>query len=160
MGFRKKENGNLYAITRVAMIMALDVLATSASFFFGLWFRADFVFANIRVDHMQGYLSAIGPWCVITVAVFLIFQLYNCIWAFVSTPEVFRITGAYCVLAVIGVLVFHFDGVLMPRASMVVGFLLSYVQQSNDSFSQRIIHHTIELIAINVMPAFVIRYLI
>lgn len=137
MGFRKKDNGNLYALTRVAMIMALDVLATSASFFFGLWFRADFVFANIRSDHMQGYLSAIGPWCVITVAVFLMFQLYNCIWAFVSTSEVFRITGAYCVLAVVGVTVFHFDGVLMPRASMVVGFLMSYVCSVVIRFSYR-----------------------
>lgn len=137
MGFRKKENVNLYVIGRAAMIMALDVLATSASFFFGLWFRADFVFANIRVDHMQGYLSAIGPWCVITVAVFLIFQLYNCIWAFVSTSEVFRITGAYCVLAVIGVLVFRFDGILMPRSSMVVGFLMSYVCSVVIRFSYR-----------------------
>lgn len=137
MGYRKKENGKLYALTRVAMIIVLDVLATAASYFFGLWFRADFVFANIRVDHMQGYLSAIGPWCVITVAVFLIFQLYNCIWAFVSTPEVFRITGAYCALAVIGVLVFHFDGVLMPRSSMVVGFLMSYVCSVGIRFSYR-----------------------
>lgn len=137
MGYKKKNNGNLSALARVFMIMALDVLATSVSFFFGLWFRADFVFANIRADHLQGYLSTIGPWCAITVIVFLMFQLYNCIWAFVSTSEVFRITGAYGVLAVIGVAVFHFDGVLMPRSSMVVGFLLSYVCSVVIRFSYR-----------------------
>ena len=76
---------------------------------------------------LEGFLSAIGLWCVITLLVFWIFRLYNSIWAFVSTPEVFRITGAYVVLGVIGVLVFHFDGNLMPRSSMVVGFLFSFV---------------------------------
>ena len=50
---------------------------------------------------MEGFLSAIGLWCVITLLVFWIFRLYNSIWAFVSTPEVFRITGAYVVLGVI-----------------------------------------------------------
>lgn len=137
MGFRKKDSGDLSSLAKVLMIMVLDVAATTISFFFGLWFRADFVFANIRADHLQGYLSAIGPWCVITVVVFLLFQLYNCIWAFVSTPEIFRITGAYCVLAVIGVAVFHFDGVLMPRSSMVVGFLMSYVCSVVIRFSYR-----------------------
>lgn len=137
MGFRKKDNGNLSSLVKVLMIMALDAAAIAVSFFFGLWFRADFVFAGIRTDHLQGYLSAIGPWCVITIVVFLLFQLYNCIWAFVSTSEIFRITGAYCVLAVIGVAVFHFDGVLMPRSSMVVGFLMSYVCSVAIRFSYR-----------------------
>ena len=109
------------------MIMALDVLATAVSFFLGLWFRADFAFENIQPTHMAGYLSAIGPWCAITIAVFLAFRLYSSIWAFVSTSEVFRIAGAYIVLAVVGVLVFHFDGVIIPRSSMAMGFLLSFV---------------------------------
>ena len=137
MAFQKKDSPNFSSISKVLMIMALDVLATAVSFFFGLWFRADFVFANIRDTHLEGYLSAIGPWCVITVAVFLLFQLYNSIWAFVSTPEVFRITGAYAVLAVIGVLVFRFDGMLMPRSSMVVGFVFSYVSTVMIRFSYR-----------------------
>ena len=88
---------------------------------------------------MEGFLSAIGLWCVITLLVFWIFRLYNSIWAFVSTPEVFRITGAYVVLGVIGVLVFHFDGNLMPRSSMVVGFLFSFVSTVAIRFSYRLL---------------------
>ena len=123
MGSRKPMKLNLGMAPKVIFIMMLDVLATVVSFFLGLWFRYDFSFAEIRPVHMEGFLSAIGLWCVITLLVFWIFRLYNSIWAFVSTPEVFRITGAYVVLGVIGVLVFHFDGNLMPRSSMVVGFL-------------------------------------
>ena len=135
----KKPKGIKYSgsVLKIAMIMLLDVLATAGSFFFGLWFRADFAFENIRADHMMGYLTAIGPWCAITIVVFLVFRLYSSIWAFVSTPEVFRVTGAYVVLAVIGVLIFHFDGTIMPRSSMVVGFLFSYVCSVGIRFSYR-----------------------
>ena len=106
MGSRKPMKLNLGMAPKVIFIMMLDVLATVVSFFLGLWFRYDFSFAEIRPVHMEGFLSAIGLWCVITLLVFWIFRLYNSIWAFVSTPEVFRITGAYVVLGVIGVPVF------------------------------------------------------
>ena len=139
MGSRKPMKLNLGMAPKVIFIMMLDVLATVVSFFLGLWFRYDFSFAEIRPVHMEGFLSAIGTWCVITLLVFWIFRLYNSIWAFVSTPEVFRITGAYVVLGVIGVLVFHFDGNLMPRSSMVVGFLFSFVSTVAIRFSYRLL---------------------
>ncbi len=138
MGFKLPGSWNTSTLAKAVMIMVLDVLATAGSFFLGLWFRADFAFENIQAAHMQGYLSAIGPWCVITIVVFLCFRLYSSIWAFVSTPEVFRIAGAYVVLAVIGVLLFHFDGVLIPRSSMVMGFLLSFVCTVTIRFSYRL----------------------
>lgn len=138
MAFKKTNNVNFSVATKVAMIMLLDILATAVSFFLGLWFRADFAFENIRVDHMQGYLTAIVPWCAITIVVYLLFRLYSSIWAFVGTSEVFRITGAYLMLAVIGVAVFHFDGTIIPRVSMVAGFLLSYVSCVGIRFSYRL----------------------
>ena len=130
---------NFSTISKVTLIMLLDVLATTVSFFLGLWFRYDFSFAEIREVHLQGYLSAIGPWCVITLVVFWVFKLYNSIWAFVSTSEVFRIAGAYVVLGVIGLAVFHFDGTLMPRASMVVGFIFSFICTVFIRFSYRLV---------------------
>ena len=135
---KPKNRFNLTVATKVAAIMLLDIVATMVSFFLGLWFRADFSFANIRDVHLGGYLSAIGPWCAITILVFVCFRLYSSIWAFVSTSEVFRITGAYIVLAIIGVVLFHFDGTIMPRSSMVVGFLFSYVCSVGIRFSYRL----------------------
>lgn len=110
---------------KVLMIMIMDVVSISASYFLGLWFRYDFSFQEIRTVHLEGFLSAVGPWCVICILVFACFKLYSSIWAFVSTSEVFRIMGAYGVLTIIGVSLFHFDGLLMPRASMVMGFMIS-----------------------------------
>ena len=123
---------------KVLLIMAGDVVGTMLSFFLGLWFRYDFSFQEIRAEHLQGFLSAIGPWCVITIVVFLCFRLYSSIWAFVSTSEVFRIAGAYLVLAIIGILVFRFDGFLMPRSSMVMGYLLSFAMTVLIRFSYRL----------------------
>ena len=139
MGSTKRNKLNMTAASKIMMIMVLDVLATAASFFFGLWFRYDFVFADIRQVHLEGFLSAIGPWCAITVLVFLVFKLYNSIWVFVSTSEVFRILGAYIVLALVGVALFHFDGLVMPRSSMVVGFVFSFVCTVGIRFSYRLI---------------------
>ena len=103
MNSMKPNKTNLTVMSRIFLIILMDILATAASFFFGLWFRYDFVFADIRQAHLEGFLSAIGPWCAITVLVFMVFKLYNSIWVFVSTSEVFRILGAYVVLGLAGV---------------------------------------------------------
>ena len=139
MSIRKRGNFKAPVVSKVLMIMLLDILATVVSFFFGLWFRYDFSFQEMRQVHINGFLSAIGPWCAIVVVVFVCFRLYNSIWAFVSTSEVFRIIGAYCVLAVLGVAIFHFDGMMMPRSSMVVGFVFSFVCTVGIRFSYRLV---------------------
>ena len=136
---KKPNNLNRAVISKVALIVMLDILSTAVSYFLGLWFRYDFSFAEIRMAHLQGYLMAIGPWCGITIVVFALFKLYSSIWAFVSTSEVFRIIGAYCVLGVIGVAIFHFDGMVMPRSSMVVGFVFNFVSTVAIRFSYRLL---------------------
>ena len=138
MLFKKPINFNLAVFMKAVLIMVADVVATATSFFLGLWFRYDFSFHEMRITHWEGFLSAIGPWCLITVFVFLIFRLYSSIWAFVGTSEVFRIIGAYAALAVIGGLVFPFDGNLMPRTSMIMGYLFSFVFTVGIRFSYRL----------------------
>ena len=123
-------------LSKVILIVILDIFATALAFFLGLWFRYDFIFEEIAGYHIQGYLSNIGIWCAITVAMLALFNLYNCIWVFVGTSEVFRILGAYVVLAVIGV-AFHIYGVALPRSSCIVGLILSCVFTVSIRFSYR-----------------------
>ena len=136
---KKPAKWNWSILPKVTCIVAADILTTLASYFFGLWFRYDFVFADIRSTHLAGFVSSIGPWCIITVAVLAMFRLYSSIWAFVSTSEVFRIIGAYAVLGVIGLTIFHFDGMLIPRSSMAVGFVFSFVCTVGIRFSYRLV---------------------
>jgi len=138
MAYKRSGNMTISTASKVLIIMILDVIATMTCFFLGLWFRADFSFENIRATHLEGFLTMMGPWCALTILVFCCFRLYSSIWAFVSTSEVFRIIGAYAVLGIIGVVLFHFDGIIMPRSSMVVGFVFSFVCTVGIRFSYRL----------------------
>ena len=129
---------NPTVLSKVLLVAIMDILATAVAFFLGLWLRFDFVFSDIYNYFIEGFLSNIGIWCAVTVAVLAAFNLYNCIWVFVGTSEVFRIIGAYLVLAVIGVAIFHFDGMLMPRMSMIVGYLFSFVCSVGIRFAYRL----------------------
>ena len=128
---------NFTVLSKVLLIMSMDVVATAVSFFFGLWFRYDFIFEDISGYHIDGYLSTIGPWCIVTVLVLFLFNLYNSIWVYVGTYEVFRILSAYAVLAVAGV-VLHFYGVALPRSSCIIGLILSCVCTVGIRFSYRL----------------------
>ena len=131
---------NTVAISRIALIVLLDVFATAGSFFCGLWLRFDFHFQQIDAYFLNGFARNMAIWCAITVGVFAVFRLYNSIWAYVSTPEVFKILGAYAVLAVIGITGIHFYGVLpLPRASCVIGFVFSMVCTVFIRFSYRML---------------------
>ncbi len=134
----KRNNLNISVASKVLLIAVMDIVATAACYFFGLWLRYDFKFQDIKPAFLEGYVSHILPWCAITVAVLICFNLYNSIWVFVSTSEVFRIAGAYCVLGVLGV-VFRFYGVAIPRSSCIVGFVFSFVCTVGIRFSYRLI---------------------
>ena len=138
MAHIKHNNLNFAVLSKVLVIMMLDMVATAGCFFFGLWARYDFNFNIMDRVHLNGYMSAIGIWCAITVAVLFLFRLYNSIWVFVGTSEVFRILGAYCVLAVVGVAM-HLYGVAMPRSSCVIGLILSCMCSVGIRFSYRLI---------------------
>ena len=73
-----RNNLNITVLSKVLLIMLLDVLATATSFFMGLWFRYEFVFSDIAQYHLDGYLSTIGIWCGITVAVLFFKMRRSC----------------------------------------------------------------------------------
>ena len=136
---RKIENKKVEALSKICLIMVLDVLSVAFCYFFGLWLRFDFKFQDIFPMFLEGYSNNIAIWCAIHLIVFAVFRLYSSIWVFVGTSEVFRILGAYIVLAVVGVFGFHFYGVALPRSSCVVGLVFSAVCTVGIRFSYRMI---------------------
>ena len=139
----KHKKLNPTVLSKVIIIVLLDVFFTALAFFLGLWFRFDFVFADISDYFIQGYMSNVGIWCTITVGILALFNLYNCIWVFVGLSEVFRILGAYAILAVVGV-VAHIYGVALPRSSCIFGLILSCIFTMGIRFSYRMIR-TVQL---------------
>ena len=128
---------NVEAALRVMLIVLVDVIAVIVSYFFGLWFRFDFVFEKIEPHFWQDFTSAIGIWTAAHILLFWLFKLYNSIWVFVSTSEVYRAVGAYLVLGVLGV-VFGMYGKIMPRGSFIVGVVFSFVCTVGIRFSYRL----------------------
>ena len=125
------------AIGRISLIVLMDILSIGLSYFLGLWLRYDFKFLEIERYFLDGFAAALGWWCAICLLVFTVFRLYNSIWVFVSTSEVFRIVGAYLVLAVAG-MIGPFYGVALPRSSCIIGFVFNFVCTVGIRFSYRL----------------------
>ena len=107
------------------LIGCMDVLSIALSFFAALWIRFDFHFDEIPEIYMQGYLNTIGWWCAICVVGFIIAKLYNSIWVFVSTDELFRTVITYGVLAAVGLGLTFLIDLHMPRSYYVLGLIFS-----------------------------------
>ena len=112
---------------RTLTIGALDVLSICVSYFFALWLRFDFHFDAIAPEYLQTYMRLILPTCLLYLAVFCMFRLYNSIWSFVSTDELFRIIGAYCVIGAAELAVYLVFRFSMPRSYYVMGLVFSFL---------------------------------
>ena len=130
-----KENG----LHKKIMIGIMDVLSIAFSFFAALWIRFDFHLDDIPPEFMKGYISTIWIWCAVCVVAFAIAKLYNSIWTFVSTDEMFRVIMTYVVLAAVGVGLARLLGLHMPRSYYALGFLLSGICTTLIRFSYRLL---------------------
>lgn len=126
-------------LRRALVIGVLDALFIASSFFLALWLRYEFHFTEVPREYLDTYLHTIGPWVVISIVVFALFQMYNSIWSFVSVDELFRMILAHGALLVIGlgcILIFKVD---MPLSFYFFGFVLSFMCTTGLRFSYRFI---------------------
>lgn len=120
------------------LIGICDIVLIAISFFSALWFRFDFSFSRIPQEYLNGYLSMILIWCVISIVVFIICNLYNSIWTYAGTDEVFRILAAHIILLAIGVVYVRIRSIVMPRSFYVLGFVFSIVSTTVLRFAYRL----------------------
>ena len=109
----------------MTLIVVMDMLCVACSFFLALWFRFDLSFHAIPKDYFQFYQESIFLWCLVTIAVFAGFNLYNSVWSFAGENEVVRMLLAHSCLALLGVAVVLVFKASMPRSYYVIGFVLS-----------------------------------
>ena len=121
-----------FGLGKALLIGFFDALAIFVCFFFALWMRFDFSVGAIPVRYLQQYITVVPVWCAVSIAVLAVFSLYNSVWSFVSTSELFRIIAAYSVLITMG-------WVTMPRSFYVGGFVLSFVSTVCIRFAYRIL---------------------
>ena len=126
-------------LKRAIIIGILDVLCICLSYSLALWLKYDFRFSAIP-DPFKDTLIAILPvWCGLSILVFAAFGLYNSVWSFAGTDELFRVMGAYIVLTLAEVFMFAVLKVEMPLSFYAVGLLLSFVCTVALRFSYRLL---------------------
>ena len=84
---------NFSSLWRAGVVMLLDIICIFVSFFLALWVRFDFRFGMIDPSYINGELRVIGPWILISVIVFFLMGLYNCIWTYVGLREFRTMVG-------------------------------------------------------------------
>ena len=128
------------------LIGCVDIISIVLAFFAALWIRFDFSVDEIPVEYIHGYLNSIWIWCGICVVAFMVAKLYNSIWTFVSTDELFRITMTYLVLIAVGVGLAYLFDLQMPRSYYVLGLLFSYICTVSIRFSYRFLRQMTKLV--------------
>jgi len=116
-----------HALGRMLLIGFFDVLSIFICFYLALWMRFEFRIGDIPPEYLKGWLISAPFWCAVSVVVFLLFKLYSSVWSFVSTDELFRIIGSYCVLGLLGLGVVLLNWVDMPRSYYALGYVLSFL---------------------------------
>ena len=81
-----------------------DLLAVFASYFMALWLRFDCRISAIPPVYLDGFIRFIPLYAVACVLIFWALRLYKSIWRFASYNELFRVTIATAITAVIHVL--------------------------------------------------------
>lgn len=125
---------------RIAIIALLDFLSIWISFFFALWLRYDLSFSGIPEEYLRFYHKFTPIWAVVSILIFVVFKLYNSIWAYVSGDEVIRAVKAYFCLGIIGVVYLYFFGMyLLPTSVYVLGFSFAFFNTVAIRFSYRLL---------------------
>ena len=126
-------------VKRALTIAALDVICICLAYTFALWVRYDFVFSSIPALYRYNMIHTIPIWCAVSLVVFSAFKLYNSIWVFVSADELFRIVGAYVVLALCSAVEGWVLMVEMPMSYYTIGLFLSFCLTVMIRFSYRLL---------------------
>ena len=128
-------------VTHSIVVIIADILVVIFSYFAALWLRFDMRFQSIPSEYFQTYLRIIPIWCVITIAVFLIFKLYHSIWSYVSIDETFTMVKAYAVIALCNILAKYIMKIDMPRSFYFFGIFIAFVLHVFVRFSYRLLRY-------------------
>ena len=109
------------------VMMAYDVIAVCASYFFALWLRFDLRFSEIPNYYLAAvgkYLLFYAPFCLL---VFWLFRLYRSVWRFASFNELLRVIFATVVTVAVHVLGITLLVMRMPVSYYILGAFFQFI---------------------------------
>lgn len=105
---------------RIFLLAALDVCCVAFSSLFALVLRFDI--SSIPEGYLMGVISSMPVYFVVTVAVMAAFKLYNRVWTYASTNELFAIIKASFIIEAFFVCYHVFMQISMPRSYFPLNF--------------------------------------
>lgn len=130
-----------HRLRRICVVLILDILCVSLSYFTALWIRYDFSIVAIPAQYLNFYSGMIGPWVLLSLLAFHAFGLYRSIWSFVSIDELFRIILVYLCLVVCSVVLLLVLPGQAPISYYVLGLLFSFICTVGVRFSYRFLRY-------------------
>ena len=138
---KKKQNKVLRFIRDDAWIIALDILAVNAAYFFALIIRGSVFrsFQELIQEYIGEYFKFAPIYTVLCLLVFFIFRLYGGMWRYAGIIDMNRIVLANivtCIIQVVGTLVFVYR---MPITYYGLGALFQFLFITVIRFGYRIV---------------------
>lgn len=118
--------------------MVADALSVVAAHLLSLLVRFDFKYREIPQIYTDNILYMLPIATLTTLAVYYVFRLYHSIWRFASLTEVYRIIGAYFVIAILLFTENRIERINLPRSCMFMGIILNLIFCMGIRFSYRI----------------------
>ena len=133
-----KEKRFFLRFQKMLLLGVLDVISILGAYFFALLLRFDFKFTEIPGQFVEGYLTTIPIWCVITIVIFFACRLYRSILGQASVAELEMVIVAYVLLLPCYYAVQRITGVSMPRSYYVMGYIISFCMTAFFRFAYRL----------------------
>ena len=91
---------------RIFILAVLDILCVTAAALGALMLRFDMSVSSIEEQYLQRALIGLPVYFAVTIVVMILFKLYNRVWTYASTSELYAIVKA-SVLIEVGIMAFH-----------------------------------------------------
>ena len=127
-------------LSRVFLLIVLDIVVCNTAAFFALWIRYEF---NLTECIAGGYLHHYAQWAIpntaMVLAIFVAFKLYSTLWGFAGADEMARIFVASVIMGIIQLMLILLDLAELPRSFPVLFVMLMFIMMTIVRFSYRAI---------------------
>lgn len=124
---------------RIALLVILDILIITVSGFLSLYIRFDFSFSKMDMKYVDFELYYLPMNLVLTIIIFVIFNLYRSVWRFASTTEFLNVIGACSGSILSQIILMAFLKMRMPVAYYLMKYVILILAIGSLRFAYRIL---------------------
>ena len=137
----KKIFGGIKGIpkNRIVMLVFLDVLTVIIASFLALYIRYDFSFRMIPTYYMEYVATYAVINIPLTLLIYLVFRLYQSVWAYASAYELLEVGGASIVSTAEQMIGMQLLDIQMPRSYHVIYMMMLIVGTTGIRFGYRLL---------------------